>query len=115
MTEAPIAELRVSDDAFDDPEQLRRRLADEGYLFFKGLQDADRLRALRRDILGVLMEGGWLVPGTRVEDGIARIEAKCAEGDPEYTGVYQDRKSTRLNSSHVVNSYAVFCSNNNSD
>ena len=98
MVEAPITELRVSDDAFDDREELRRRLADEGYLFFRGLQDADRLRALRRDILGVLMKGGWLVPGTPVEDGIARIEAQCTEGDPEYTGVYHQVQ--RLESFH---------------
>src|SRR5438034_1877486 len=28
---------------------------------------------------------------------------------PEVTGIAQDRKSTRLNSSHTVISYAVFC------
>src|SRR5699024_11499197 len=28
---------------------------------------------------------------------------------PELTGKYRDRKSTRLNSSHVSISYAVFC------
>src|SRR5690625_6312019 len=29
--------------------------------------------------------------------------------DPEGYGILQDRKSTRLNSSHVAISYAVFC------
>src|SRR5438034_6600801 len=28
---------------------------------------------------------------------------------PYFTSVYRDRKSTRLNSSHTVISYAVFC------
>jgi hypothetical protein len=44
----PYQELRVSNDAVGDAEELRRRMADEGYLFIKGLQDADKLWSLRR-------------------------------------------------------------------
>src|SRR2546426_7372292 len=40
-------------------------------------------------------EGGWQLTPT----GIVKEE----------TGVWRDRKSTRLNSSHLVISYAVFC------
>src|SRR5437870_6511916 len=32
-----------------------------------------------------------------------------ADGDPARAGLLRDRKSTRLNSSHVAISYAVFC------
>ena len=53
-------EFRVSNDAIDDPEELRRRIDAEGYLFFRALQDPDKLWALRRDILAVCREGGWL-------------------------------------------------------
>src|SRR5438132_11574745 len=38
--------------------------------------------------------------------GIARIKSKTARGSSE---ISLDRKSTRLNSSHTVISYAVFC------
>ena len=82
--------FRVSNDILDDPAALRERIADEGYLFLRGLQDKDKLRALRRDMLEVMMAGGWLVAGTDPSDGIASIEARCAEGDVEYTGVYHD-------------------------
>src|SRR5690242_5562261 len=68
---AEFQEFRVSNDALNDPEELRRRIDAEGYLFFRSLQDADKLRALRRDILGVLREGGWVRPGTDLMDGIA--------------------------------------------
>ena len=44
------------------------------------------------------MKGGWLVPGTPVENGIARIGAQCTEGDPEYTDVYHQVQ--RLESFH---------------
>ena len=43
-------ELRVSNDAFDDPSEIRRRMDQEGYLFFKGLQDKDKLMSLRKDM-----------------------------------------------------------------
>ncbi len=83
-------ELRVSDDARDDAEELRRRLAVDGYLFFKRLQDPDRLRALRREMLTVMQGGGWLVKGTDPMDGIADLDARCTEGDVEYTTVYHE-------------------------
>ena len=46
---------------------------DEGYLFFKRLQDPDKLWALRREMLTVMQQGGWLVAGTDPVDGIANV------------------------------------------
>jgi len=82
----------------EHPEELRRRLAEEGYLFLKKLQNTDRLLSLRRDIMQVLMEAGWLVEGTEPMDGIARVDAQCTEGDPEYTDGYH--QIYRLQSFH---------------
>jgi ectoine hydroxylase-related dioxygenase (phytanoyl-CoA dioxygenase family) len=82
-------ELRVSNDAFDDPAEIRRRMDEEGYLFFKGLQDKDKLMSLRKDMLTVMMEGGWLVAGTDPVDGVADITKQCTEGDVAYTNVYR--------------------------
>ncbi len=83
-----LKEFRGSNDALDDGPELRRRIAEEGYLFFRGLQDADLMLALRRDMLSVIAEAGWLVPGTDPADGIADPSRACTEGDPEYTEVY---------------------------
>src|SRR2546426_6690821 len=38
-----------------------------------------------------------------------RVRRVPAEGDSLRPGDHRDRKSTRLNSSHLVISYAVFC------
>lgn len=81
-------ELRISNDAMNDPVELRHRIAEEGYLFFKQLQNPDKLWALRREMLTTLQKGGWLVAGTDPMDGIADISRQCTEGDPEYTDVY---------------------------
>ena len=53
-------ELRDSNDAKDDSDELRRRIADEGYLFFRRLIEPSALLALRADILGVIGRAGWL-------------------------------------------------------
>ncbi len=57
-----LRKFRVSNDALDEAEELRRRIADEGCLFFRGCR-AGRLMALRRDRLEVIERGGWLMPG----------------------------------------------------
>ena len=84
------SELRVSDEARDDREELRRRLEEDGYLFFRRLQDPDRLLALRREMLTVMQRGGWLQDGSDPIDGIANLDARCTEGDVEYTDVYHE-------------------------
>ena len=55
--------FRVSNDTLDDAEELRR------------------------DMLEVIEQGGWLMPGTDPMDGIADPAKGCAKGDPEYTDV----------------------------
>jgi hypothetical protein len=83
-----IQEFRVSNDALNDPEELRRRIKEEGYLFFRKLQNPDKLWDLRRQMLTRMQP--WLVPGTDPIDGIADISKQCTEGDSEYTDVYHE-------------------------
>ena len=91
-------EFRVSNDALAEPAELRQRMADDGYVFFRGLLDPDRLRGLRRDMLEVIAANGWLVPGTDPMDGIADPNERCTEGDLAYVEVYH--QLYRLESFH---------------
>ena len=88
MTE--IKELRISNDAMNHPEELRLRMSEEGYLFFRRLQNPDKLWALRREMLTTIQSGGWIVAGTDAIDGIADISKQCTEGDVSYTDVYHE-------------------------
>ncbi len=88
MTE--IKELHISNDAMNHPEELRLRMSEEGYLFFKRLQNPDKLWALRREMLTTIQSGGWIVAGTDAIDGIADISKQCTEGDVGYTDVYHE-------------------------
>src|SRR3989442_7437934 len=47
--------------------------------------------------------------GTATDDGIAGIEQRVRRAGASRRNDVTDRKSTRLNSSHVRISYAVFC------
>ncbi|MCH2211794.1 MAG: phytanoyl-CoA dioxygenase family protein [Fuerstiella sp.] len=83
-----MSELRVSNDVISDTSELQRRLEDDGYLFFRKLLPADALLELRRQMLSVIQQGGWLMSGTDLMQGIAEPAARTTEGDPEYTAVY---------------------------
>ena len=80
--------LRVSNDAMDDRAELQRRMADEGYLFFKQLQSPDKLRELRREMMVTIQQAGWLVAGTDPMDGIADVSKQCTEEDNAYSVGY---------------------------
>jgi ectoine hydroxylase-related dioxygenase (phytanoyl-CoA dioxygenase family) len=99
MTEA-WQEFRVSNDCIKDAGELQRRLDDDGYLFFRKLQNPDKLLALRRDMTRVLHAAGWLVPDADPMLGIADVSRRTTEGDLEYNPVYF--KIQRLESFHSL-------------
>lgn len=61
-----------------DPDALRARLAEDGYLYFPGLVDPEPVLSLRRAILAELAARGWLAegsdPGDALPDAIVRTE-----------------------------------------
>lgn len=88
MDARELQELEISNDALHDTQELRDRLQQNGYLFFRGLLNRERLLKLRREMLTVMQAGGWLLNGTDPIDGIANPDARSTEGDPGYTDVY---------------------------
>ena len=53
-------ELADSAPLVSDPTGLRRRLADHGYLFFRGLLPAAEVRAAGLAVMARLRDGGWM-------------------------------------------------------
>ena len=87
---AELKELRVSNDAINDPEVLQRRIDDEGYLFFKRLVNRDQVLELRREMMSMIQQVGWLIAGTDPMDGIADVNMRYTEGDNEYSAGYSE-------------------------
>jgi len=69
-----LVELRESTDIRDDPAALRERLAEDGYLFIRGLHDPDRVRDARADVLEHMAEEGLLDPDAPVAEGVIHPE-----------------------------------------
>ena len=55
-----VEELSDSSRLVTDPEGLRRRLAADGYLFFRGLLPEDEIWAAGQIVLERLRSGGWV-------------------------------------------------------
>ena len=94
------AELKESNEVQDDVSELRARLDSDGYLFFRRWIDPDSLLDLRRQMLAVMRDSGWLVPGSELMDGVARDGVQCTEGDLEYSEVYH--QVYRLEDFHAI-------------
>ena len=60
-----LQELRESNDIQGDRTALQSRLEEEGYLFFRQLQDPESLMELRQQMLSTMQLGGWIKKGTK--------------------------------------------------
>jgi ectoine hydroxylase-related dioxygenase (phytanoyl-CoA dioxygenase family) len=81
--------MRSSNDLLGDADALRDRFADDGYLYFREVLDADRITALRRRILKVLADRGWVKDVPLLMKGVAAIPP-VREGDEEYLECYDE-------------------------
>src|SRR2546426_6440042 len=70
-------------------------------------RDEHEVAVKRLDQLGALKRDG--VVGEEIVEAARRRPRRRLHPDPHRVGALLDRKSTRLNSSHLVISYAVFC------
>jgi ectoine hydroxylase-related dioxygenase (phytanoyl-CoA dioxygenase family) len=61
------------------PEQLRARAEQDGYLFFRGLLPADAISPVREDLLDVVERHGWLRKGGNRSLGRLRVAALSQE------------------------------------
>lgn len=83
-----MKEFIVSNDLLRRPDALRARAGSDGYLFFRGLLEPERLARLRGQILALCTEAGWLAPGSNPQEGIAASGLAPVEGEPAFMAVY---------------------------
>ncbi|NQU10682.1 phytanoyl-CoA dioxygenase family protein [bacterium] len=83
-----IQPFTESNDLLGNPDALLRRLRRDGYLFIRGLLPRAEVLTVRRQILEICQQAGWLRPGTDLQDGITDHEP-LVEGEPEWQPVYQ--------------------------
>lgn len=81
--------MAVSNELLGDREALRRRMHEDGYLYFSRLLDRDAVLQLRRKMLVVLRECGWIEPEAVLMRG--RVKTRpVREGTPEFFEAYDE-------------------------
>jgi hypothetical protein len=70
-----------------DSQALTRRFQQDGYVYVRGLVDPELLLNLKRQIVSICRDCGWLKPGTDPMDAISWTVPKV-EGEAEYFEVY---------------------------
>jgi len=91
-----VDELADSGGLIDDAAGLRRRLADDGYLFFRGLLPASEVRAVGQTVLARLRSGGWVD-----ERGVPSLQPRAvnsmdALADPAFRAAMTSADFNRL-------------------
>src|SRR5580658_2225388 len=89
-------ELADSASLVNDPDGLRRRLADDGYLFFRGLLPAAEIRTAGLTVLDRLRSGGWAD-----ERGVPSVQPHAvnsldALGDPAFRAALTSAEFNRI-------------------
>jgi ectoine hydroxylase-related dioxygenase (phytanoyl-CoA dioxygenase family) len=82
-------ELTVSNSLLDNPELLRQRLQQDGYLYLRGIVDRQAVMALRNDILQIFGEHGWLMADSPREQGMTDA-VPAIEGEDAFFAVYDE-------------------------
>ncbi|MDP2137909.1 MAG: phytanoyl-CoA dioxygenase family protein [Candidatus Didemnitutus sp.] len=106
MSDDKVGWLRDSIDAADDVEELRRRVAEDGYLYMKGFLNREEVLGARASLTSRLAAAGVLDPASPEMDGICKPGAGYVF-KPELT---QGNEAVQklLYSGQLVDFYAKF-------
>ena len=73
-----------------DPDELRNKIQENSYVFFRGLIPAEKVLSIRRAVCEICLEAGWLDSNFDLMEGIIGPNVKpTQEGNPDYAAVYR--------------------------
>ena len=92
-----------STELLGEPEKLRLRFLEDGYVFLRGVIDRGILAEARARITDICAAHDWLEPGTDPLDAITSITARV-DGDSDYDAAYDEIQA--LEAFHAVPHHA---------
>ncbi len=100
----------VESDANADAASLQTEMAERGYVFFRRVVSADTILNVRRQILELQRDAGWIDDQAHdLMDGVLRTDTKpTMEGKPDYMAVY--RLVLRLSDFHNLPAHPALMS-----
>jgi ectoine hydroxylase-related dioxygenase (phytanoyl-CoA dioxygenase family) len=72
-----------------DGDTLRARLAEDGYLFLRGVLPRETILTVRNRLLERAKESGWLASDSCIADASANPAAACKDPEPRYMSVFR--------------------------
>jgi hypothetical protein len=93
---AVVDELSSSNALLGQPDALRRRLAEDGYLFFRGLLPAAEMRAAADGVVTALRQGGWIQANGLASADRRALNTRDALGDPAFRAAITSRAFNRI-------------------
>jgi hypothetical protein len=91
-----VDELSPANALLGDPDALRRRLAADGYLFFRGLLPAAEVDAAAGAVRAALHRGGWIDSGGNASAQRRALNPMDALGDPGFRAALLSPAFNRL-------------------
>jgi Phytanoyl-CoA dioxygenase (PhyH) len=91
-----VDELTDSSGLAGDAVKLRQRLADDGYLFFRGLLPADQVLAAGTVVRDRLREGGWTDPDGMPSGQQRAVNPSDALSDPAFRAAVMSAEFNRI-------------------
>ena len=81
----------------NEPDALRLRAHEMGYLFFPGLLSAESIQPVRRQVLDICQAQEWIKADSELDDGIACSDDPVIEstGDPRWKTFYDEVQRLR--------------------
>jgi hypothetical protein len=89
-------ELSPANALLGDADALRRRLARDGYLFFRGLLPAAEMRAAADGVRAALHRGGWIDAAGNASADRRALNPRDARGDPAFRAALTSPAFNRL-------------------
>jgi hypothetical protein len=91
-----VDELSSSNALLGNPDALRRRLTEDGYLFFRDLLPAAEMRAAAEGVVAPLRQGGWIDTNGLASADRRALNPMEALGDPAFRAAILSREFNRI-------------------
>ena len=79
-----------ANDALENQAELRRRAAEDGFLFLRQWIDVESITTLRAQVAQICERHGWVKAGSDASECIAEPSKACAEPEPDFYVIYRD-------------------------
>ena len=84
-----------STDLLHEPEALRARARQDGYVFVRGLLPAEEVLSVGQEMGGVMAKAGWIDADSPLASAEVNLDKRCVEPQPPFMDVFYEQLSRK--------------------